>query len=78
MALVARLPISSAELYERLKRRNVLVISGHHFFFGLEDTEWSHRDECLRISYTTDPDVLQRGLKILGEEINSLYQVTVP
>ncbi|WP_198953680.1 hypothetical protein [Rhodopirellula sp. MGV] len=56
----------------------MLVISGHHFFFGLEDTEWSHRDECLRISYTTDPDVLQRGLKILGEEINSLYQVTVP
>ena len=28
------LPISSAELYERLKKRKVLVISGHHFFPG--------------------------------------------
>ncbi|MCC9600882.1 valine--pyruvate transaminase [Stieleria sp. JC731] len=72
------LPITSAELYERLKRRNVLVISGHHFFFGLDDPDWTHRNECLRISYTTDPEILRRGLKILGEEINSLYQVAVP
>ncbi|MCD0459297.1 valine--pyruvate transaminase [Roseiconus lacunae] len=72
------LPITSQELYERLKRRKVLVISGHHFFFGLEDDQWQHRNECLRLSYTTDPDVLQRGLKILGEEINSLYRVAVP
>ncbi|KAB2856467.1 MAG: valine--pyruvate transaminase, partial [Bauldia sp.] len=44
------LPIGSAELYRRLKARGTLVLSGHHFFPGLEE-DWPHRHECLRISY---------------------------
>ncbi len=67
------LPITSAELYQRLKQRGVLVISGHYFFFGLDDSPWQHRDECLRISFTTTEDVLQKGLRLLADEINSLY-----
>ena len=31
------LPISSAELYERLKRRGVLIVPGHYFYPGLEE-----------------------------------------
>ncbi len=68
------LPISSAELYQRLKARGVLVISGHYFFFGLGEDDWPHRHECLRISFTTDESVLKRGLAILADEINSLFQ----
>ena len=30
------LPVTSAELYERLKARGVVVVSGHYFFPGLE------------------------------------------
>lgn len=67
------LPISSAELYKRLKRRGVLVISGHYFFFGLGDDDWRHRNECLRISFTTSESVLKRGIEILADEVNQLF-----
>ncbi len=33
------LPIGSRELYERLKRRGVLVVPGDYFFYGLEEPE---------------------------------------
>ena len=68
------LPITSRELYERLKQRGCLVISGHYFFFGLEDTEWKHRDECLRVSFTAPESVLRRGLEILADEVQSVYK----
>ncbi|MEO1525243.1 MAG: valine--pyruvate transaminase [Planctomycetota bacterium] len=71
------LPITSRELYERLKRRGCLVISGHYFFFGLDDTDWKHRDECLRISFTAPESVLRRGLEILAEEVRHVYETVV-
>ena len=66
------LPISSAELYERLKERGVLVISGHHFFPGVTE-QWRHRDECLRISFAQDDDIVARGIDVLAAEIKRLY-----
>jgi len=36
------LPVSAAELYERLKARNTLVIPGYHFFPGMENDDWAH------------------------------------
>jgi valine--pyruvate aminotransferase len=47
------LPITSQQLYERLKRRNVLVVPGHYFFPGLTDP-WPHATECLRVNYAED------------------------
>lgn len=67
------LPISSQELYKRLKARNVLVISGHYFFFGVDD-DWKHQHECLRISFTAPEEVLRRGFKILAEELQAVYR----
>jgi len=68
------LPISSRELYERLKKRDVLVVSGHYFFFGLdEDEPWRHRDECLRVTYTMDENVVRRGLAIIAEEVERAW-----
>jgi valine--pyruvate aminotransferase len=66
------LPIASSALYERLKRSGVLVISGHHFFPGVKEP-WSHRDECLRISYAQDDDIVARGIGLLATEIKRLY-----
>ena len=66
------LPITSHELYERLKARGVLVMSGHHFFPGL-DEPWRHRDECLRLSYSQSDDVISAGIHILCQEIHALY-----
>jgi valine--pyruvate aminotransferase len=66
------LPIGSQVLYERLKRRGVLVVPGHHCFFGLED-DWPHRHECLRVSYVQDPDAVRRGAELIAEEVRKTY-----
>ena len=63
------LPITSAELYERLKARGVVVVSGHYFFPGLEDDDWPHKHECIRISYADEWSRIERGLEILIEEV---------
>ncbi|MEM9235668.1 MAG: valine--pyruvate transaminase [Verrucomicrobiota bacterium] len=63
------LPISSRELYERLKKRGVLIISGHYFFFGLEDEDWPHRRECLRMTFTMDERTVKEGIAAIAEEV---------
>jgi valine--pyruvate aminotransferase len=66
------LPISSQELYERLKRRGVLIVPGHHCFFGLEE-DWPHRHECIRVSYVQDKAQVQRGVEIIADEVRKAY-----
>jgi valine--pyruvate aminotransferase len=67
------LPISCLELYERLKNKGVLIISGHFFFPGMEDDEWQHKHECIRLNYSQKNEQVQKGIKIIAEEIKSLY-----
>ena len=62
------LPITSAELYSRLKQRGVLVLSGHHFFPGLKQ-DWRHKHECLRMTYSQDPESVAAGIRIIAEEV---------
>jgi valine--pyruvate aminotransferase len=69
------LAITSKELYERLKRREVLVVPGNYFFFGCEDEDWKHRDECIRVSFATDASVLRNGLKVIAEEIRACSKI---
>ncbi len=63
--------ITSKELYQRLKDRNVVVIPGSYFFYGLEESDdnWKHRDECIRVSFTQGEETLREGFRILGEEL---------
>lgn len=67
------LPIASAELYERLKRNNVLVISGHYFFPGLK-TDWRHRHECLRISFAQSEAVVAAGMHGIAAEVKRAFE----
>ena len=67
------LPITNAALYERLKQRNVIVVSGHYFFPGREDDDWPHKRECIRISYADDWERTERGLDIIVEEVRRAY-----
>jgi len=67
------LPIDSAELYQRLKRRGVLVVPGHYFFYGL-DERWPHQHECLRINYGQPAETVRKGLQIIAEEIETAYR----
>ena len=66
------LPITSQQLYERLKQRNVLVVPGHYFFPGLTEP-WSHANECLRVNYAQDPRVVSAGIQIIAEEVKRAY-----
>jgi valine--pyruvate aminotransferase len=66
------LPITSLELYQRLKENGVLVVSGHYFFPGLSET-WQHKDECLRVTYSQDDDDVHRGLAIIAEVVRQAY-----
>ena len=69
----SELPVSSQTLYERLKARGVLVLSGHHFFPGLGG-DWPHRHQCIRVNYSQSPDVVRAGLRIIGEEVRRLHE----
>ena len=66
------LPISSAELYRRLKGAGVFVLSGHYFFPGLEEP-WQHRNECLRISFAQDEDIVREGIRLIGAEVRRAF-----
>lgn len=67
------LPISSRELYGRLKRRNVLVVPGEYFFFGDADgDDWRHARQCLRINYGQQPSDVAAGIGIIADEVNTL------
>ena len=66
------LPISSAQLYQRLKERGVLVIPGHYFFPGLTE-EWAHKHECIRLTYSQSTDVVERGIAIITDEVKRAY-----
>ncbi len=63
---------SSRQIYEDLKHRGVIVVPGEYFFFGDNIEDWSHRHECLRISFAMAEDDVRTGLKIIGEEIAAL------
>jgi len=65
-------PISSKELYQRLKARGVVVVSGHYFFPGLDD-DWEHIHQCLRITYSQDDESVERGLKLIADEVRMVY-----
>jgi valine--pyruvate aminotransferase len=67
------LPIGSQVLYERLKQRGVLVVPGHHCFFGLDD-DWPHRHECIRVSYVQDEEAVRRGIAIIAGEVERAYR----
>lgn len=66
------LPISSQELYDRLKSRGVLIVPGHNFFPGIEQ-DWKHKDECIRVSYSQDEASVQRGVRLIGEEVRRAF-----
>jgi valine--pyruvate aminotransferase len=66
------LPVDSRVLYERLKARGVIVLPGNDFFIGTGE-DWSHRHECLRLSYAGDQETIEKGISILMDELGRVY-----
>ena len=67
------LPISSLELYQRLKKKGVLVVSGHYFFPGMEQDDWAHKEQCIRVTYAQDDKVVEKGISLIAEEIRGIF-----
>jgi len=67
------LPITTELLYQRLKKRGVLMVPGDYFFPGL-DKPWPHTHQCMRMNYVPDPDKIEAGVKILAEEVEIAWQ----
>ncbi|MDF2155051.1 valine--pyruvate transaminase [Vibrio sp. CAU 1672] len=67
------LPITTMELYQRLKARGVLIVPGEYFFIGQED-DWEHAHQCLRMNYVQDDQRMQQGIAIIAEEVAKAYQ----
>ncbi|MFP4302974.1 MAG: valine--pyruvate transaminase [Spirochaetaceae bacterium] len=69
------LPITTRELYRRLKERRVIVVPGEYFFFGSEE-EWDHRHQCIRLNYSQAPEDVEQGIALIAEEVRS-HQLSV-
>jgi valine--pyruvate aminotransferase len=67
------LSISSFVLYQRLKKKGVLVVSGDYFFPGMESEKWNHKLQCIRLTYAQDDRVVEQGISIISKEVRSLY-----
>ncbi|EKO3786152.1 valine--pyruvate transaminase [Vibrio harveyi] len=67
------MPITTMELYQRLKARGVLIVPGEYFFIGQKD-EWDHAHQCLRMNYVQDDEMMQKGIAIIAEEVEKAYR----
>ena len=73
------LPISTMELYERLKARGVLIVPGDYFFFGQKEQseeKWQHAHQCLRMNYVQDEAKMRDGIAIIADEVIKAYAET--
>lgn len=67
------LPITSQELYTRLKQRGVIIVPGHYFFPGLEQP-WRHKHECIRMHFAQADTVVREGIRIIADEVRQAYE----
>ncbi|MBA2749970.1 MAG: aminotransferase class I/II-fold pyridoxal phosphate-dependent enzyme, partial [Tatlockia sp.] len=67
------LPITDWELYQQLKQVGVIVVPGSTFFPGLRE-EWTHKQQCLRISLTANDAEIQTGMERLAKVTEQVYQ----
>ncbi len=67
------MPITSGELYRRLKEQGVIIVPGHYFFPGLAE-EWRHKQECIRLNFAQEERVVRRGIQIIAAEVRRAYR----
>ncbi|WP_107928651.1 valine--pyruvate transaminase [Neisseria animaloris] len=70
------LPVSSHELYERLKAAGTLIIPSELFFVGMDTENYRHAHECIRMSIAQDEETLRKGIAAIGAAVRNLYDST--
>ena len=66
------LPITTSELYQRLKQQGLLVVPGKYFFPG-QDSVNEHAESCIRLNYAQSEQDLRKGIDILATELKKLW-----
>jgi len=66
------LPGGCRELYRRLKSKQVLVVPGDYFFYGL-DAPAEEQQECIRVHTAMDPEKTRRGIGIIADTAAELF-----
>ncbi len=64
------LRIPAMSFYSILMERGVITVPGEYFFFGGEGSgsyPHPHYDKCLRLNYSGSDELVERGLRIIGE-----------
>ncbi|MBD2022114.1 valine--pyruvate transaminase [Leptolyngbya sp. FACHB-36] len=67
------LPMTDWTFYEQLKQAGVIVVPGSTFFPGLCD-EWSHVQQCFRISLTGTDQEIETAMTRLADVTKQVYQ----
>lgn len=66
------LGITTSELYQRLKRKGLLVVPGKYFFPG-QSSATGHAESCVRMNYVQSEAELERGIEILAQELRNCW-----
>lgn len=66
------LPITSYELYKKLKEQKVLVVPGEYFFPG-HNSKLKYKNECIRITYSQNWETVKTGLEIIAKTVKEVY-----
>ena len=67
------LPMTDWEFYQELKQVGVIAVPGSTFFPGLQE-EWSHKQQCLRISLTASEAEIAQAMERLAQVSARVYQ----
>ncbi|NET66706.1 MAG: valine--pyruvate transaminase [Moorea sp. SIO1G6] len=68
------LPITDWELYQKLKQVGVIVVPGSTFFPGLRE-DWSHQQQCIRISLTATEEEIEIAMQRLATLVEEVYRI---
>ena len=66
------LPITTTELYRRLKRKGLLIVPGRYFFPGQVEAS-KHAESCIRMNYVQSEEELKKGVEILASELRASW-----
>ncbi|MCW7480823.1 valine--pyruvate transaminase [Leptospira kanakyensis] len=65
-----KLSVTNHKLYHLCKDKRLFIVSGHYFFPGL-NSDFSHTQDCIRLTYCRPEEELARGAHILSEIVAS-------
>ncbi|MGC9502493.1 valine--pyruvate transaminase [Baaleninema sp.] len=70
------LPMTDKAFYQELKKVGVIAVPGEPFFPGLRE-DWTHKQQCLRISLTATVEEIATAMQRIAEVANRVYSASL-